>query len=66
MLIRLLQRVAHIELCQEAEPLAVPPPGWGVSKGSDGSDRVIFKGHLTMYVQGGLWVKMAEEPVEEA
>nr|BAL14712.1 cytochrom P450 [Phlebia brevispora] len=63
MLIRLLQRVSHIELVQEVNPAAVPPPEWGVSGGSDGSDKVVFRGHLTMYVQGGLWVKMTEEPL---
>ena len=51
MLIRLLQRVSRIELKQEANPAAVPPPGWADSKGSDGQDKVMFKGHLTMYVQ---------------
>ena len=51
MLIRLLQRVSRIELRQEANPAAVPPPGWAESKGSDGQDKAMFKGHLTMYVQ---------------
>lgn len=51
MLIRLLQRVSKIELKQDVNPKALPPPGWAESKGSDGTDKVIFKNHLTMYVQ---------------
>ena len=51
MLIRLLQQVHGMRLAQHVAPDAVPPPGWADSLGSDGSDEVIFKHHLTIYVQ---------------
>lgn len=52
MLIRLLQHVSEIQLRQqEANPEAVPPPGWAESLLSDDTDKVLFKGHLTMFVQ---------------
>ncbi|PSS06615.1 hypothetical protein PHLCEN_2v3571 [Hermanssonia centrifuga] len=60
MLIRLLQRVSDIRLVQEVNPEAVPPLGFAESKGSDGTDKVFFKNHLTMYVKGGVWLKMNE------
>lgn len=51
MLIRLLQHVSDIRLVQEVNPEAVPPLGFAESKGSDGTDKVFFKNHLTMYVK---------------
>nr|BAL05190.1 cytochrome P450 [Phanerodontia chrysosporium] len=65
MLIRLLQRVSKIELYPEVSPQSVAPPGWAASSISDGKDKVVFKSHLTMYVQGGLWVTMQFENPEE-
>ncbi|GJE94254.1 cytochrome P450 [Phanerochaete sordida] len=65
MLIRLLQHVAKIELHPEVSPKSVPSPGWATSMMTDGQDKVVFKSHLTMYVQGGLWVTMDFEDPEE-
>ncbi|EKM60403.1 uncharacterized protein PHACADRAFT_109856 [Phanerochaete carnosa HHB-10118-sp] len=64
MLIRLLQHVSKIELHPDANPESVAPPGWDVSSLSDGQDKVIVKSHLTIYVAGGLWVKMQFEDPE--
>ncbi|KAI0693638.1 cytochrom P450 [Cytidiella melzeri] len=58
MLIRLLQQVVEIRLVQEVHPEAVPQPGWAQSKFSNGKDKAVIRGHLTMYVAGGLWVEM--------
>ncbi|KAI0089810.1 cytochrome P450 monooxygenase pc-3 [Irpex rosettiformis] len=58
MLIRLLQQITSIKLVQEANPEAVPPPGWAESRFSNGLDKARIKGHLTMYVVGGLWVEV--------
>lgn len=64
MLVRLLQHVSDIQLRQDAVPEAVPPPGWADSACSNGRDRVRIKSHLTMFVDGGLWVTMKPaEPV---
>ncbi|KAF7798790.1 hypothetical protein EIP86_010015 [Pleurotus ostreatoroseus] len=65
MLIRLLQQVHGMRLVQHVAPDAVPPPGWADSLGSDGSDEVIFKHHLTIYVQGGVWLEMDMEDPDE-
>ncbi|KIP04058.1 hypothetical protein PHLGIDRAFT_129763 [Phlebiopsis gigantea 11061_1 CR5-6] len=64
MLIRLLQQVTAVRLRQEVDPANVPPPGYAVSPVTDGTDKVLIKSHLTMFVQGGLWVTMHEENVE--
>lgn len=51
MLIRLLQHVSEFNLRQDANPGAVPPEGWAQSSISDGSDKVLIKSHLTLYVK---------------
>lgn len=51
MLIRLLQHVSNIHLRQDVDPKAIPPPGWAESLISDGTERVLYKSHLTLYVQ---------------
>lgn len=50
MLIRLLQNVSRIHLRPDANPKAIPPPGWAESLVSDGTDKVLMKSHLTLYV----------------
>ncbi|OBZ68911.1 hypothetical protein A0H81_11023 [Grifola frondosa] len=66
MLIRLLQQVSTIELTQEVCPASVPPPDYHDSLGSDGTDKVWLKSHLTMYVKSGLWLKMGVASAQEA
>lgn len=52
MVIRLLQEITDIKLVQaEANPEAVPPPGWADSKLSSGKDCVLIRNHLTMYIE---------------
>lgn len=51
MLIRLLQQVTAVRLRQEVDPANVPPPGYAVSPVTDGTDKVLIKSHLTMFVQ---------------
>ena len=52
MLIRLLQQVTDIKLVQgEANPDAVPPPGWGEARFTNGKDCVFIRSHLTMYIE---------------
>lgn len=51
-LIRLLQHFISFELAQvEANPAAIPPPGWAISPGSNGKDDVRIHSHLTMYIK---------------
>ncbi|KAI0637980.1 cytochrome P450 monooxygenase pc-3 [Trametes polyzona] len=60
-LIRLLQNFSQLELDLSAQPPdARPPPEWASAEGQKGKEKVIPKAHLTLYVHGGLWVKMTE------
>jgi hypothetical protein len=61
MLIRLLQRFSSISLDPEAQPPhSRPPPDWSRAKGRKAIERFFPKSHLTMYSEGGLWVRMNE------
>ena len=60
-LCRLLQRVESIELALEAHPAGtLPLPGWKNGKGRRAYEKVWPKSHLTLYCNGGLWVRMKE------
>ncbi|KAI0356452.1 cytochrome P450 monooxygenase pc-3 [Trametes cingulata] len=60
-LIRLAQNFSHMELDLSAQPPdARPPPEWASAEGQKGKEKIIPKCHLTLYVHGGLWVKMTE------
>ena len=49
MLIRLLQKFSSIELCPEAEPRMIAPPSFTDSPGSNGSDKIHMRSHITLY-----------------
>jgi len=55
-LIRLLQQFSEFSLHQPIQHQ--PPKEWLGTEGSKGRDIVSLGTHLTMYVRGGLWVKM--------
>lgn len=63
-LIRLLQHFSLMSLDPQSQPPdSRPPPEWRVeaNKGTrKGIEEIFPKVHLTMYSQGGLWVKMGE------
>ncbi|KAJ2932579.1 hypothetical protein H1R20_g4532, partial [Candolleomyces eurysporus] len=61
-LVRLLQNFASISLAPEAQPLdSKPPAEWATSENSRiRREKVKPKAHLTMYIEGGLWVTMEE------
>ncbi|KXN91297.1 Cytochrome P450 52A3-A [Leucoagaricus sp. SymC.cos] len=60
-LIRLLQRFSSFSLEPRAQPPdSFPNPEWAGCPGPQGRDRIRLKTHLTMYVKGGLWVRMTE------
>ncbi|CAE6496722.1 unnamed protein product [Rhizoctonia solani] len=64
---RLLQRVESFELVPEAHPEGtLPPPEWKNGEGRKVYEKVWPKSHLTIYCNGGLWVRMKEaSPVAE-
>lgn len=60
-LIRLLQQFTGFSLAPDAQPEGTrPPESWKGCAGSKGSTKVWPGLHLTMYVRGGLWVRMDE------
>ena len=51
MLVRLLQHISAIEFTPEVAPESVIPSGYNDSPGSDGTDRVCIRSHLTAFVK---------------
>ncbi|KAG1740348.1 cytochrome P450 [Suillus lakei] len=60
-LVRLLQSFSSVSLDLKVQTL--PPTGWAKEPGRKSVDKVVFKSHLTTYVQDGLWVTMEEAPL---
>ncbi|CAA7270247.1 unnamed protein product [Cyclocybe aegerita] len=60
-LVRLLQNFSSITLDLDAQPAhSRAPPEWAKEEGRKGKEKVRPMAHLTMYLEGGLWVKMEE------
>ncbi|OSC98991.1 cytochrome P450 monooxygenase pc-2 [Trametes coccinea BRFM310] len=65
LLIRLLQNFSSMELDLSARaPDARPPPEWAGAEGQKGLEKVVPKCHISLFVHGGLWVKMTEAEKE--
>lgn len=61
-LVRLLQRFVAFSLALDAQPQGtLPPAEWSKRSGTQGTDKIWPASHLTLYVKGGLWVRMEEE-----
>ncbi|KAL7282246.1 hypothetical protein ACG7TL_003715 [Trametes sanguinea] len=64
-IVRLLQNFASMDLDLAAQPPdARPPSEWANAEGQQGREKIIPKCHLTLYMHGGLWVKMTEAEQE--
>ncbi|QRV88399.1 cytochrome P450 family protein [Ceratobasidium sp. AG-Ba] len=60
-LVRLLQRIESISLAPEAHPEGtLPPEEWKHEAGRKSIEKVWPKSHLTIYSNGGMWVRMKE------
>ncbi|KAJ6584881.1 CYP63 cytochrome P450 monooxygenase-like protein [Mycena capillaripes] len=60
-IIRLLQSFSSLSLDLDAFPLdGRPPPEWALLEGRKAMDKFRPKMHLTMYSEGGMWLKMKE------
>ncbi|KAI0647864.1 cytochrome P450 monooxygenase pc-3 [Trametes meyenii] len=60
-LIRLLQHFSHMEIDLSSQPPeSCPPTTWAAKEGQQGKEKIFPKTHVTLYLQGGLWVKMTE------
>ncbi|KAJ7440912.1 cytochrome P450 [Mycena galericulata] len=64
-IIRLLQNFSSFSLDTDAfRPETRPPPEWALLEGRKAAEKFRPKMHLTMYSEGGMWLKMTE--AEEA
>jgi hypothetical protein len=58
-----MQQFNSFSLEEAAQPLdSFPDPRWVGMEGPQGKDRIPPKLHLTMYVKGGLWIRMKVIP----
>nr|BED42918.1 cytochrome P450 monooxygenase [Trametes versicolor] len=61
-LIRLLQNFSSLEMDLTAQPLdSRAPREWASAEGQQGKEKIIPKCLLTLFLKGGLWVRMSEE-----
>ncbi|KAI0353450.1 cytochrome P450 monooxygenase pc-3 [Trametes cingulata] len=66
-LIRLIQQFSHMELDLSAQPPdSLAPRAWAGAEGQKGKEKLIPRCHLTLSLQGGLWVRMTEAGQEHA
>ncbi|CCO32700.1 hypothetical protein BN14_06763 [Rhizoctonia solani AG-1 IB] len=60
-LCRLLQRVESVELAPDSQPKeTLPPSEWQNGTGRQVYEKIWPKYHLTLYCNGGLWLRMKE------
>ncbi|GJE84227.1 cytochrome P450 [Phanerochaete sordida] len=61
--VKLLQAFDDIAFVREAfDPAALPPAAWAAFPGRKGKEKVWPRAHVTVYSEGGMWVKMREAP----
>ncbi|KAI0637982.1 cytochrome P450 monooxygenase pc-2 [Trametes polyzona] len=66
-LIRLLQNFSHVELDLSAQPPdSRAPPEWAEAEGQKGMEKIFPRCQLTLFLQGGLWVKMTEATQDDS
>ncbi|KAJ7110830.1 cytochrome P450 [Mycena crocata] len=66
--VRFLQRFSTIALAPEAQPPStLPPAAWKTDDkiGWTAHEKIRPRSHFTIYVEGGLWVRMGEAGAEE-
>ena len=61
---KIVQAFKSIGLDMDSNPEAKPPAGWATAEGRKAIERVWVKSHVTLYANGGVWVKMEEADVE--
>jgi len=57
---RLIQTFKGISLDMDSNPEAKPPATWGSGQGRKAIEKVWVRSDITMYSNGGVWVKMQE------
>jgi cytochrome P450 len=58
-LVRLLQVFSSVSLAEDVQTLA--PASWATASGRKSVEKAMIRGHLTMYVRDGFWVRMEED-----
>jgi len=65
-LIRLLQTYASFELATDCIPRGcAPPPYWKEARGRAKDEKIFLAGAFTLFVRGGLWVRLRKAEAEE-
>ena len=59
---RIAQAFEKIRLDMDSNPEAKPPADWANGKGRKATEKVWVKSHLNTYANGGVWVRMEEDP----
>ncbi|KAG6337191.1 hypothetical protein ID866_1905 [Astraeus odoratus] len=63
-LVRLMQHFSTFSLAQDAQPSSsLPPAEWKGGRGRMAIERVRPEAAMTLFVKGGLWARLGQEPV---
>ncbi|KAF8982673.1 cytochrome P450 [Cyathus striatus] len=66
-LIRLLQKFSSFSLAKDAQPVeSLPPKSWTHASDRKRVEKIRPQQHLTLYVKGGLWIRMQEATMTES
>ena len=57
---RIVQAFKKIRFDMDSNPEAKPPVGWAAGTGRKAMEKVWVRSHVTLYANGGVWVKMEE------
>ena len=57
---RIAQAFQKIKLDMNSNPEAKPPADWANGNGRKAAEKIWVKSHITIYAEGGVWVKMEE------
>lgn len=57
---RIAQAFKSIAFDMDSNPEAKPPVAWAAANGRKAIEKVWVKSHITLYAQGGVWVRMEE------
>lgn len=60
MIARIAQAFEKIKFDMDSNPEAKPPADWASATGRKATEKVWVRSHITLYANGGVWVKMEE------
>ena len=61
---RISQAFKEIRFDMDANPEAKPPPEWASGAGRKAAEKIWARSHITIYADGGVWVRMKEAESE--